>query len=293
MKTSRPSISACIISYNEERNIAECLDSVSWCDEVVVVDAFSSDATAEIARQRGARVVQAEWCGNVAQKNRALDEATSDWVLSLDCDERVTESLEQSIARVFGSESPAAGYYISRKLFYLGRWLEHGGWFPEWRLRLLRREAGRWVGTDPHDTVRVDGETARILPTGRGPDAAVLLHYSFRNLSHQLEVLDRYTEIQSGELHRARGSDGTSARVRSAVALGLRPLWRFLQTYILRLGFLDGAAGYHMAINHAYAAYMKYAKLWQLDQGLTLARAKSELVPADDETRKKRIREAL
>lgn len=274
----KSSISACIISFNEEKNIGECIDSVAWCDEVVVVDSFSEDRTVEIARRRGARVIQNEWPGHVAQKNLALDAAKCEWVISLDCDERVTPRLKKAVADIMSSVQDVHGYFISRKTFYLDRWLEHGGWFPEWRLRLFRRNCGHWVGVDPHDTVQVEGRTVRIPPRGRGTDAAVILHYSFRSLSHQLKVLDRYTEIQAGELFR-------SGRRANQVDLVIRPLWRFLWTYVLRGGFLDGAAGFHMTANHAYAAYMKYAKLWEIQKNLVKLRSKGEVIPSPDETR--------
>ncbi len=273
---TRPSISACIISYNEENDIAGCIDSVTWCDEVVVVDAFSEDRTTEIARDQGAKVIQNRWTGHVAQKNFALKAARGEWVIAVDCDERVTSKLREAILDRLDSIREDSGYFISRKTFYLGRWLEHGGWFPEWRLRLFRRKRGRWDGIDPHDTVRVEGRTGRIPPGGRGIDAAVILHYPFGGLSHQLKVLDRYTEIQAGELFR-------SGRRVGPTDFAIRPPWRFLWTYVLRMGFLDGIAGFHMAFNHAYAAYMKYARLWEIQRGLTPLRSKEEMVPSPPE----------
>ena len=288
----RPTVSACIISFNEEKNIRACLESVSWCDEIVVVDSFSQDRTVDIARELGARVLQSEWKGHVAQKNLALDEARCDWVLALDCDERVTPRLRDLVLDQLGRESvvdSVDGFYVSRKLRYLGRWLAHGGWFPEWRMRVFRRERGRWVGVDPHDTVRLDGKSSYLRPgtlvanrhtagtpassNGEEVDSAVILHYSFRDLSHQLKVLDRYTGIQSGELSR-------KGRLSGLLDITLRPVWRFVWTYILRGGFLDGRAGFHMAVNHAYAAYMKYARLWEIRSGLTEPTRKEELVPA-------------
>jgi len=265
-------ISACLISFNEEKTIGACIDSVGWCDEVVVVDSFSTDRTVEIARERGARVIQEKWEGHTRQKNRSIRAAGQEWILSLDCDEEVTPKLREAITGRLKSDRKVDGYFISRKLFYLGRWLEHGGWFPEWRLRLFRRGAGRCVGVDPHDTFEVEGRTERILPGGRGIDAAVILHRSFRDLSHQIERLQRYTEIQAGELYRAGRHAGWSHVL-------LRPLWRFLWGYIFRAGFLDGAPGFHMAVNHAYAAYMKYARLWELQRGLARCRDKADLVP--------------
>jgi len=276
---SKTSISACIVSYNEEDNIGDCIDSLAWCDEVVVVDSFSEDRTAEIARTRGARVIENEWSGHVAQKNFALDAAKCEWVIALDCDERVTPKLKEAILDLLSAAQDVSGYSISRKIHYLGHWLEHGGWFPEWRLRLFRRDRGHWVGIDPHDTVRVQGRTGRISPGGRGANAAVILHYSFRSLSHQLTVLDRYTEIQGGELFR-------SGRRANPADLAIRPLWRFFRSYILRRGFLDGAAGFHMAVNNAYAAYMKYARLWEIQKGLVGLRSKKEVVPCLSEDQK-------
>jgi glycosyltransferase involved in cell wall biosynthesis len=245
-----------------------------------VVDSFSKDQTPEIARRQGARVLKHPWPGHVAQKNRALEAARSEWVLALDCDERVTPRLKEAIRDVLRSTPDVDGYLIARKIFYLGRWLDHGGWFPEWRLRLFRRTHGRWVGTDPHDTVRIGGKTRRIMPNGRGTDAAVILHYSFRDLSHQLSVLDRYTQIQSGELFQ-------SGRRAKPVDLVVRPIWRFLRAYGLRLGFLDGAAGFHMALNNAYAAYMKYARLWELQRGLVKYRPKESVLPSSKEIENK------
>ena len=278
VQTSEPraTISACIISFNEEKNIGPCVESVSWCDEVVVVDSFSLDATAEIARGHGAIVQQEKWRGHVAQKNLAVEAASSDWVLALDCDERVTPRLRAAILEKLRDPGDIDGFLISRKLHYMGRWLQHGGWFPEWRLRLFRRDRGRWGGVDPHDTVRITGKTARIDYGSGDKDAEVIQHYSFRDLSHQLKVLDRYTEIQKGELVQAGRRAGWSDLV-------FRPLARFLLTYVARGGFLDGAAGYHMAVNHAYAAYKKYAKLWEVQQGLSSTTSKSELVPGMQE----------
>lgn len=274
----RPRVSACVVSFDEEENIRACLDSVAWCDEIVVVDSFSRDRTADFARERGAVVIQRPWPGNVAQKNHALEAATGDWVLFLDCDEEVTPRLRDCILSRLRERPSVAGYYLSRQLYYGGSWLEHGGWFPEWRLVLFRRERGRFEGVDPHGRVQLTGDTDRLDPGGAGSDAAVILHRSFRGLSHQLKVLDRYTSIQSGELYRQGRRSGW-------LDLTLRPAWRFLWTYLFRLGFMDGGAGYHMAVNHAYAAYMKYARLWEIQNGFAELGDKSQMVPGREEGR--------
>jgi hypothetical protein len=227
-------------------------------------------------------VIQNQWPGHVAQKNVALEAARSEWVIALDCDERVTPKLRDAILDLLGYAPDVSGYLISRKVFYLGRWLEHGGWFPEWRLRLFPKDRGRWVGVDPHDTVRVEGKTGRIPPGGRGTNAAVILHYSFQDLSHQLKVLDRYTGIQAGELRR-------SGRRANPADLTIRPFWRFFRSFILRMGFLDGPPGFHMAFNNAYAAYMKYARLWEVQKGLVALRSKENMVPLSDEDRRREL----
>ncbi len=185
----RSTISACLISYNEEDNIVPCLKSLEWCDELIVVDSFSTDRTAELARSFGARVLQHKWEGHIAQKNLAIEEATSEWIIAVDCDERVTAELRDRILQILSNTAEIEAYSISRKLFYLGRWLDHGGWFPEWRIRLFQRGKGSWVGVNPHDRLEVSGKVSRVESQGRGIEAAVILHYSFRDLSHQLEVL--------------------------------------------------------------------------------------------------------
>jgi glycosyltransferase involved in cell wall biosynthesis len=248
-------LSVCLMVRDEEKNLPACLESVKLADEIVVVDSGSRDRTVEIARGFGARVIHREWPGNVAQRRYSVGQATHDWTLYVDADERATPALQASIRAVLEKDGDGRdGFWIGRKLFYCGRWIEHGGWYPEWQVRLFRRSKARVVGIDPHDRLLVDGPTGRL--------AGDLLHYSFRDLSHQVQVMDRYTGMASRDLA------GHGRRFRRLRDLALRPFVRFFTTYVLRLGFMDGVPGFLMAVNHAYAGFMKYARLWEIERGL-------------------------
>jgi glycosyltransferase involved in cell wall biosynthesis len=253
MDEPRAALSACIVTLDEEDRLPDCLASLDWCDEIVVVDSHSSDRTREIAAARGARVIERDWPGHVAQKEYAIRQAAHDWVLCIDADERVSPELAAEIQRLrdagFGD---VAGLEVSRVSSYLGRWIRHGTWYPDLKLRLFDRRRGRWTGRDPHDRVEVDGPTARL----RGE----LLHHPYRNVEEHLATIDRYTTITARELH----AEGRRARLRDIV---LRPPARFLVFYLLRRGFLDGWRGLLMAYLAAHYVRLKYAKLWILEHG--------------------------
>ena len=186
-------ISACIIAKDEADRIAPCLESVAFCDEVVVLDSGSADDTVSICRELGARVVETDWPGWVAQKNRAVQEARHDWILSLDADERVDDALRARIEAIRAARSgdepelPAA-YEVTRLTRYLGRWIRHGGWYPEWRIRLFDRRRAAWGGIDPHDRVETDKEVGRI----REGD---LQHYTYRSLADHVRQINRFTSV--------------------------------------------------------------------------------------------------
>lgn len=242
-------ISACIIAGNEAGNIAECIDSVAFCAETVVVDSLSTDGTADLARARGCRVIEQAFLGHVRQKQLAVDSASHDWVLCVDADERVDPSLRAAIERCLAVPDPAiAGYEVNRHSRYLGRFIDHGGWFPEWRLRLFDRRRGRWAGVDPHDRVEVDGPTRRL--------DGELLHFNYRSIEHHVAKIDRYTSI----MVRERVAAGERA---SLAKLVLRPPARFLRMYVARQGFRDGTRGLIVATMGAFYVFLKYAKLWE------------------------------
>jgi len=241
-------VSACIIARDEEDRLGDCLDSLAWCDEVLVVDSHSSDGTRELAIARGARVIERDWPGHVAQKEFAIRQASHDWVFCIDADERVSAELRAAIgaARAAGFAG-AAGYEVSRVSRYLGRWIRHGTWYPDWKLRLFDRRRGAWGGRNPHDRVAVEGVVKRL--------AGELRHEPYRSFDDHLRTIDRYTTITAEEMR----AEGRRARLLDVV---LRPPARFLVFYLWRRGFLDGWQGLLLAYLAAHYVRLKYAKLW-------------------------------
>ncbi|MSO18872.1 MAG: glycosyltransferase family 2 protein [Acidobacteria bacterium] len=246
-------ISAVIITLNEERNLRRALSSVSGvADEVVVVDSGSTDLTHEIAVRGRARFIKHVWEGYARQKNFAAAQAAHDWVLSLDADEALSPALIEEIRTLkqFANDE-AAGYSMPRLPHYCGRWIRHSGWYPDRKVRLYDRRRACWVGEYVHESVVVDGEAGAL----RGD----LLHYTCDTIEQHRGTVDRYTTLAAQEAH-ARGTRGALTR------MILLPPWKFLETYLLRAGFLDGAAGLTIARMAAYYVYLKYAKLRRLQR---------------------------
>ncbi|HEV8718396.1 MAG TPA: glycosyltransferase [Candidatus Binatia bacterium] len=239
-------ISCCIVCYNEEQNIRRCLESVKWCDELVIVDSFSSDRTVEICQEYTNRVIQRAWPGYVEQKRFALAQATHEWVLNVDADEEVSPELRDEILAVLQHNGPAVdGFYVPRLVYYLGRWWWRG-WYPGYRLRLFRKAKVRWGGVNPHEKVLLRGQADRL----RGN----LYHYTYEDISDHLQAINGLTEIAARELA-LRGK-----RTRLSHLL-LHPLWRFLRFYFLRGGVRDGMPGFFVAATSAFYVFLKYAKL--------------------------------
>ncbi|MDT8446926.1 MAG: glycosyltransferase family 2 protein [bacterium] len=249
-------LSAAIITLNEERNLAACLDSLDFCDEWVVVDSLSQDATCEIARSKGAKVIDQAFLGHVRQKQLAVDSCSHDWVLCLDADERISPELRASILALKNQEEPElAGYQVNRLSWHLGRWIRHGGWYPDRNIRLFDRRRGHWAGYDPHDKVEVEGPVG--LLTGD------LHHYVFKDLAHNVATNNSYSGIMAKDL--AQAGKGPSL-----LKLLFKPPWKFVECYVLKAGFLDGMAGFIIAVGAAYSLFLKFAKLWEqqtLDPG--------------------------
>jgi glycosyltransferase involved in cell wall biosynthesis len=244
-------VSAIVVCFNEEDRIADCLESVRWCDEIVVVDSFSTDRTAEICRRYADRFVQQAWAGYRDQKAFAHSLATRDWVLVVDADERVTLELRQEIIDALNRDGQAyAGYAVPRLVYFLRRWWWRGGWYPDYGVRLFRRERATWGGTDPHEEIIVDGRICRL----KNP----LHHYSYRNIDDHIQRINRYTSLSSRELKK----EGEGWRRSDAL---LRPAVRFFRFYILERGFLEGFAGFYVALTAAFYVFLKYAKLWELE----------------------------
>ncbi len=243
-------ITACIIAMNEEDNLRACLESVSFCDEIVVVDSHSTDRTREIAAEFTDRVIERDWPGHIEQKNFAIDQASHDWVLCVDADERVTQELREAILAEFAKPEIAySGFTVNRLNHYLGRWIRHGGWYPDRKLRLFRRQHGRWGGVNPHDRVHVEGPVRDLNLD--------LLHYSYKDLGAHLRTIDSFTSILAREKLK-RGQRFVTFQV---VFSG--PM-KFFTMYFLRRGFLDGWPGLICAAMGSYYSFLKYAKLWEL-----------------------------
>jgi glycosyltransferase involved in cell wall biosynthesis len=244
-----PAVSACIVTRDEADRLPDCLASLGWCDEILVVDSHSTDRTREVAAEAGARVIERDWPGHVAQKEFAVRAARHDWVFCIDADERVSKELADEIAARRRAGFGMAGYSVPRVSSYLGRWIRHGTWYPDRKLRLFDRRRGGWGGRDPHDRVAVEGPVEAL----RGE----LMHHPYRSLEDHLATIDRYTTITARELHR----EGRRAHLFDVV---LRPPLRFLAFYVLRLGILDGWRGLLLASLAAHYVRLRYWKLWLL-----------------------------
>jgi glycosyltransferase involved in cell wall biosynthesis len=243
-------LSVVIITLNEEANLARTLRRVAWADEIIVVDSGSTDGTREIAKSFAARIFVEPWKGFAAQKNSALAKATGDWILSLDADEEVEPALADEIRHTLASNPAEVGFWIPRKNFFLGRWIRHGGFYPDPKLRLLRRGAGQFEGRPVHEDVRLNGATAKLK--------GHLLHHAYPTLESYLDHMNRYSSLG------AQMSAGRKPRGFSIVNIVIRPLLTFFCNYILRGGFLDGREGLLLHLYHAQYVSWKYSKAWEV-----------------------------
>ncbi len=247
----REKISACVMTFNEARKIRRCLDSVRWCDEIVVLDSLSTDRTLEIARAYTDRIFQQPWLGYVGQRERIRELARYDWLLFLDADEEVSEGLRAEILAIFArGPAPYVGFAFPRRVYYLGRWIRFGEWYPDVKLRLFHRDYGRTEGPDPHDRVVITGGPVLRL---RNP----IWHYTHDGIDDHLRTMNRFSAISAQQKIEA----GDRLRWRDLL---LRPPLRFFKGYVLRGGFLDGIHGLVIALFGALGTLMKYAKLWEL-----------------------------
>ncbi len=243
-------LSAVLIAQNEEKTIADALASVSFCDEIVLVDSGSSDATREIAAAAGARVVRnAPWPGFVAQRDFAVRAARHDWVLALDADERVGAGLREEIHRLRQSGFACAGYRIPRVAFYLGRWIRGTDWYPDWQVRLFDRTRAAWQGDLVHESVGVRGPVGRL----RGE----LEHHPYADIADHMRKIDSYTTLWAQQAR-------TSGRASNVVDMTAGAAWAFFRNYLLKRGFLLGSAGFIVSVLNTYYTFAKLAKLREL-----------------------------
>jgi len=246
------SLSGFVIAQNEQDDIGDCLESIKWVDELVVVDSFSQDATVQIARRYTDRIVEHAFEGHVAQTKFAFEQTTCDWVLWLDADERLTplaaHEVREQFERPHGPECD--GFAFPRKTYFLGRWITHGGWYPQYKVRLMRRAAGRIVGEEPHPEAVVAGTVRKL----KGD----ILHYSYPGgLVEYARRSAAYADIAA----RSRLARGKRA---SLIGLVLEPPMVFLKGYVLKLGMLDGVPGLGVAAGSAYHRLIRDLRLWEL-----------------------------
>jgi glycosyltransferase involved in cell wall biosynthesis len=238
-------ITATIITLNEERNIARAIESLRCCDEILILDSGSTDRTLQLAENLGARVFEAGWRGYSGQKNWAAEQASNDWILSIDADEALSEALEAEIWNLKKSGPRYDGYTMPRLARYLGRWILHSGWYPDRKIRLYDRTKGRWVGDFVHESVQVDGRVGQLDSN--------ILHFTCESLSEHIKTMERYTTLAAQEIA-ARQIQVPLWRV------VLDPQWTFLKSYLLQRGFLDGREGLTIAYMAAFYTFLKYAK---------------------------------
>ena len=242
-----PQISACIISYNEEKKIEECLQSLDGvADEIILVDSLSDDKTLEIASRYTDKITRQAFLGHVQQKNLAVSKARYDWILSLDCDERLSPRLKQSILEIKEKLPRYDAYKMARKTYYVYRMLDHC-WYPDFKVRLFNKHKARWGGVNPHDKVLVDGGRVQLL---RGD----ILHYSFDSISAHIQTLDTFTEIGAREIIKS----GKKVSLTTPLSHGL---WMFHRMYFFKLGFLDGFAGLVASVLSFVHVFVKYSKV--------------------------------
>ncbi|MEO6394249.1 MAG: glycosyltransferase family 2 protein [Pyrinomonadaceae bacterium] len=244
-------ISATIITLNEADNIGDACASLEWADEILVVDSGSTDETCALAREAGARVLENPWPGFARQKQFAVDNAVNDWIFSLDADERVSDELKSSIQAVKQSAALADGYRIARRSHYLGRWIRAGGWYPDWQLRLFRRNQGNWGNAVIHESVQMNpGATVAKLPGD-------ILHYSVRDAAHHHQMIgERYAPLAAQRMFDA-GRRTNAWRIATAGPMA------FFQSYVLKTGFRDGVPGLSIAGFAAHHAFLKHLMLWE------------------------------
>ncbi len=242
-------LSAIVITKNEAGHIAECLDSISFVDEIVVVDSQSEDGTEKIAKRFTRKVYVIEWKGYAEAKQHALQKSTGEWILWLDADERVPPRLAEEIKQVIDKNAVFSGYRMPRKAFFLGKWIRHGGWYPGYVVRLFRKEKGRFGDERVHERLILDGPVGTL----KSP----LIHYTDQSIEQYFDKFNRYTSLAAQDL-RDRGKRVT------VLGMLFRSVHMFVRMYIFRAGFLDGVEGFLLAVFSSNYVFTKYAKLWKL-----------------------------
>jgi glycosyltransferase involved in cell wall biosynthesis len=244
-------ISATIITHNEQDNILRCLESIKWVDEIIIVDSQSNDNTITLCKEYTDKIYVNPWSGYVRQKNFAVEKASHNWILSLDADEELSPALKEEIITLKKSGFTFNGYKIPRKVFYLGHWIEYSGWYPNYKMRLFNREFGKWQGDSVHEYVALTGAPGKL----KGD----IYHYSYKSLSDHLERINTFTTLAAESMKK-------NGRKSSYVKLLYKPFFKFVKSYILKKGFLDGFTGLIIAVMGSFYVFLKYLKLWELQK---------------------------
>jgi glycosyltransferase involved in cell wall biosynthesis len=243
-------ISVIIITRNEENNIADCLESVIWADDIIVVDSFSTDMTVEIAKKYTNRVYQREWTGYAKQKEYALSLANHKWVLSLDADERLSDELRESIFVNIIAPLPFDGYYISRRNYFLGKWIKSCGWYPGYQLRYFKKEKTKVTDRKVHEAFVVDGEVGYLNGD--------IIHNTHPNIEHIIKKINEYSTLQAEEKWKRKRAHWYN--------ILLNPAFDFFHHYFIRHGFTDGIYGLLVSIIHTITSIITYMKIWEMQK---------------------------
>jgi glycosyltransferase involved in cell wall biosynthesis len=241
-------VSVVLVTKNEENNIREALQSIAGVSEIIVVDDFSTDKTVEICREFTEKIFQLEWKGYAAQKQKAIDLAGGPWIFLLDADERFTKPLFEEVKRIVAQKGEYAGFFVPRRNFFLGRWIRHGGWWPDYTLRLFRKDTAHIEARKVHEKVITSGKAGFL----ENP----LEHFTYRTVSDYLKKMDIYATLSAEELK----DKGTKSGI---MTMCIHSFFTFLKMYFFRLGFLDGIHGFILAVLYSYYTFLKYLKLWE------------------------------
>jgi (heptosyl)LPS beta-1,4-glucosyltransferase len=257
-----------VITHNEAKNIGAALESVSWADEIIVVDSRSTDETVSIAKKYTTRIEIRDWAGYSDQKNFAAGLASHDWILSLDADERVTPALAREIRELLNRGPQYKGYRVSRVTYYLGRWLHSTDWYPDYQLRLYDRRSGRWNPRRVHESFELaNGRPGRLQHH--------LEHYAYRDVSDHVSSIDHYTTLAAEQWM-------TEGRRTNLLEIAVHPPVAFLRNYVLRLGIRDGSAGFLVSALNSYYVFMKLVKLWEIQNELARSPNHASRIPGSD-----------
>ena len=253
MPNNKAKISVTIRTFNEEKNLKACLESVSWADEIVVIDSKSTDNTVAIAREFTDKVIIQEWLGHIAQSQFATDQAKYLWVLHMDADERVSEGLRGEILSLDLNNSICDAYEMPRRHFFMQRWINHSAWFPDYKIRLFRKDRCKWGGYAPHDEVKVKGFKDKLKNE--------IYHYIYIDVAHFAATKNRYSSLTAEDHFK----NGRRAHI---IDFTLRPIYAFFYRYLIRLGIADGIPGFTISIMEAHSVFLKYIKLYEIQNKL-------------------------